>query len=74
VYAYFDYVNDKNDSKSILGRISVLDEMIVDWGSKNQHTVSLSSSEGKYIAYGEACHEAVFMCQLMEEITREHCL
>jgi len=30
--------------------------------------VSLSSFKSKYIAYGEACQEAVFLAQLIEEI------
>jgi len=47
IYADLDYANDKDDWKSISGRISTLGGMIVGWGSKKQHTVSLSSCESK---------------------------
>jgi len=46
--------------------------MIVEWSSKKQHTVSLSSNKSKYIAYGKACQEAVFMVQLIEEVFKQH--
>jgi len=42
--------------------------MLVGWNSKKQHTVLLSSCESEYISYGEACQEAVFMNQLLDEL------
>ena len=45
--------------------------MLVGWASKKQQTVLLSSCESEYISYGEACQEALFMNQLLEEIIGE---
>ncbi len=42
--------------------------MLVGWNSKKQHTVLLSSCKSEYISYGEACQEAVFMNQLLDEL------
>ncbi len=42
--------------------------MIVGWSSKKQKTFFLSRCESKYIANGEACQEAIFMNQLLEEL------
>ena len=68
IYLDADYASDKQDRKSISGRISTLGGMIVGWSSKKQQTVSLSSCESEYIAYAEGCQEALFMNQLLEEL------
>jgi len=65
-YADSDYAADKDDQKSISGKISTLGGMIVGWCLKKQKIILLSSCESKYIAYGEACQEARFMNQLLE--------
>jgi len=68
IYSDADYASDKQDRKSISGRISMLGGMIVGWSLKKQQTVSLSSCESEYIAYGEGCQEVLFMNQLLEEL------
>jgi len=68
IYSDADYASDKQDRKSISGRISTLGGMIMGWSSKKQQTVSLSSCESEYIAYAEGCQEALFMNQLLEEL------
>jgi len=40
IYVNFDYGNDKDQQKSISGRISMLGGMLVGWGAKKQHMVS----------------------------------
>ncbi len=47
IYSDADYTSDKQDRKSISGRISMLGSMIVGWSSKKQQTVSLSSCESE---------------------------
>jgi len=68
IYLDADYASNKQDWKSISGRISMLGRMIMGWSSKKQQTVSLSSCESEYIAYAEACQEALFTNQLLEEL------
>jgi len=68
IYADSDYANDENDRQSISGRVSTLGGMLVGWSSKKQNTVSLSSCEAEYISYGEACQDAMFMNQLLDEL------
>jgi len=65
IYADADYTSNEDDQRSISSRVSMLGGMIIEW---KQHTVSLSSCKSKYIAYGEACQEAVFLAQLIKEI------
>jgi len=69
IYVDANYASNEDDHRSISGRVSTLGGMIVGWSSrKKQHTtVSLSSCKSKYIAHGEACQEAMFMVQLIEE-------
>jgi len=71
IFADADYAKDEDDRRSISGRTSTLGGMLVGWNSKKQHTVSLSSCESEYISYGEACQEAVFMNQLLDELLHE---
>jgi len=44
--------------------------MLVGWSSKKQNMVLLSSCEAEYISYGEACQEAMFMNQLLDELLK----
>jgi len=75
-YIYVDadhYAKDKDDRRSISGRTSTpLGGMLVGWNSKKQHTVLLSSCESKYISYGEAYQEAVFMNQLLDKLLQDN--
>jgi hypothetical protein len=64
-----DYAKDKNDRKSISGRINTLGGMTTNWTSKKQNTVSLSSSEAEYQALSECVQESVFTQNLVEELT-----
>jgi len=70
IYADSNYAMDKNDQRSISGRVSTLGGMLVGWSSKKQNTVLLSSCEAEYISYGEVCQEAVFMNQLLDELLK----
>jgi DNA-binding transcriptional regulator YdaS (Cro superfamily) len=45
--------------------------MITSWSSKKQATVSLSSTEGEYIATSGSVEEAMFIQSLIKELTEE---
>jgi hypothetical protein len=64
-----DYAKDKNDRRSVSGRISTLGGMTTDWTSKKQHIVSLISPEAEYQALSECLQEAVFTLNLVDELT-----
>jgi len=72
MYVDADYAKDEDDRRSISGRMSTLGGMLVGWNSKKQHTVLLSSCESKYISYGEAYQEAVFMNQLLDKLLQDN--
>ncbi len=50
--------------------MSTLGGMLVGWSSKKQNKVLLSGCEAEYISYGEACQEAMFMNQLLDELLK----
>jgi len=72
IYADADYTKDEDYRRSISGRMSTLGGMLVGWNFKKQNTVSLSGCKSKYISYGEACQEAVFMNQLLDELLQDN--
>jgi len=71
IFGDADYAKDKDNRRSISSQTSTLGGMLVGWNSKKQHTVSLSSCKSKYISYGEACQEDVFMNQLLDELLHD---
>ena len=46
----------------------ILCNTAVSWKTKNQTTISLSSTEAEYVALSEATKEAIWMKQLLREI------
>jgi hypothetical protein len=66
-----DYAKDENDMRSVSGRMNTLGVMTINWTSKKQHMVSLSSPEVEYQALSECVQEAVFIQNLVEELTGE---
>jgi Reverse transcriptase (RNA-dependent DNA polymerase)/Zinc knuckle len=64
-----DWASDKNDRKSIGGYILTIGFCIVDWMSKKQSSVALSSTEAEYMAYSDAASSIKFLRMLMGEIT-----
>lgn len=64
-----DWASDALDRKSYTGFCFMLSGSAVSWQSRKQKTVSLSSTEAEYIALSEASREAVYLRNLMHEIT-----
>ena len=63
-----NYATDPDDRKSISGRINTLGGTILNWSSKKQQTVTLSSTEAEYVALSECAQETKFDRMLLKEI------
>lgn len=62
-----DYAGDTEDRKSMSGFIVKIGEAVVNWGSKKQTSVSLSTCEAEYFAMSIACQEVVWMRKVLSE-------
>ncbi|CAH2089057.1 unnamed protein product [Euphydryas editha] len=68
VYADADWANDLTDRKSYSGFVVKLGGSTVNWESRKQRCVALSSTEAEYLAIGDACKELCFVRNFMNEI------
>ena len=55
------FQSDKDDTKSQTGYVFMINGGAVDWKSKKQSTIAMSSIEAEYIAASEAAMEAVWI-------------
>ena len=71
VYGYVDsnWATNKENRKSVSGYILTLGGCLVNWVSKTQATVALSSTEAEYIAASTCATEIKFIQMLLEELT-----
>ena len=58
-YTNSNFAGDPEDCKSVMGYYFFLNEAVVSWSSKKQRTISMSTTETKYIALGYAAREAI---------------
>nr|GFC74816.1 putative retrotransposon protein [Tanacetum cinerariifolium] len=65
-YADASFQTDKDDTKSQMGYVFVLNGGVVDWVSAKQSTTVMSSTEAEYIAAAEASMEAVWMRKFID--------
>lgn len=68
-YSDSDYSNCADSSKSVGGYCYSLGSGIVSWSSRKQDSVADSSCYAEYIALHAATHEAVFLRQLLTELS-----
>jgi hypothetical protein len=68
VYSDSDWAGDKDTRRSISGYIIFIMNCPILWRSKQQETVSLSSSEAEYIALSEAAKEIKFIYQVLDSL------
>ena len=68
-YCDSNYATDPDDRKSISGMIHTIGGTIVNWSSKKQATVTLSSTEAEYIALSDCSKETKFEWMLLKELT-----
>ena len=70
IYSDSDWAEERIDRKSVSGMALMLNGRIVNWQSKKQSTVALSSTEAEFYALTEAVKEAIFIRQWFEHILR----
>lgn len=70
MYAYTDadWANDITDRKSYTGYVIKLGNCTVNWESRKQRCVSLSSCESEYLAISDVCKDVSFIKSLLSEI------
>ncbi|TPX55785.1 DNA-directed DNA polymerase [Powellomyces hirtus] len=66
-YSDSDWAGCPDSRRSTTGFVSLFGG-IVDWQSKRQPTVALSSTEAEYMALPQACKEAIWLRQLLIEL------
>ncbi|KMT17950.1 hypothetical protein BVRB_2g034700 [Beta vulgaris subsp. vulgaris] len=60
---------DMDDGKSTTGHIFYFDECPITWCSQKQETVALSSCEAEFMAATEAAKQAIWLQELVTEVT-----
>lgn len=68
-YADADWANDHIDRKSYTGYVFKLAGSAISWEAKKQQSVSLSSTEAEYVSITQASKEAVYLKNLLNELT-----
>jgi hypothetical protein len=71
-YTDVDWVGSIDDRKSTSGVALYLGKCLVAWASKKQSSVSLSTTEAKYIAAAACCTQDIWMKQTLEDIQVKH--
>ena len=64
-----DWAGDINDRRSTSGYVFQICGTAVSWRSKKQSCVALSTAEAEYMALASAAQEAVWMRQLIGDLT-----
>lgn len=67
-YADANWAEDKTDRKSNSGYVFFVNGAIVSWACRKQRCVALSSTEAEFISLSEACQEAFWIRQLLEDM------
>lgn len=63
-----DWGGEPAEGKSTSGRLIMLNDCVIDWGSKLQHTSARSSAEAEYVAAALTAQSVVYLKQLLKEI------
>lgn len=64
---------DVDDGRSITGHMFYLEESPITWCSQKQEIVALSSCEAEFMAATEAAKQAIWLQELLSEITGDEC-
>lgn len=64
-----DWASDSLDRKSYTGFCFVMSGSAISWQSRKQRVTALSSTEAEYVALAEACREAIYLRELLYELT-----
>jgi hypothetical protein len=68
IYSDSDFATDPENRLSVTGFVLYLCEVPIVWRTKQQRSVTLSSSEAEYFALSEAVKEVRFVFQLLIEM------
>jgi len=63
-----NYAEDAHDQKFTSGYIFMLSGSPIAWKPKKQASVALSTTEAEYYTLGITCQEAMWLCQLYQEL------
>ena len=63
----------EDDGRSTTGHVFYLNSCPFSWCSKKQETVALSSCEAEFMAATEAAKQAIWLQEILEEVTGESC-
>lgn len=66
-YSDADWAQDVEDKKSSSGYLFSFNGATISWACKKQTCVALSSTEAEYVALAEACQEAVWLRNILED-------
>lgn len=70
-YADSNFARDSEDRKSVRGYCLFMNGAVVSWSSKKQKTVSTSTNEAGYIAFGYVAREAIWMKKFINKMGLE---
>ena len=65
-----NYATNVDDRKSVSGSLNTVGGMVTGWGSKTQHTQSLSSCESEYISLSHCTQDVIFRRNLINEVAK----
>lgn len=68
-YSDSSYNVDPDDRRSMTGHIFYLGRSPITWTSQKQDTIAFSSCEAEFMAGAEAARQAIWLCDLLSEIT-----
>lgn len=67
-YADSDFANNISDRKSISGFLIKINKNIIEWKTRKQNVVALSSAESEYLSLSACVSECLFLGQMLSEI------
>lgn len=70
-YCDADWAGDLNDRKSTTRYCTFINDNIIDWQSKKQPTVALSSTEAEYMSIVEVAKEVIWMTSILTEMKQK---
>lgn len=68
-YSDSSYIVDQDDGRSITGHMFFINDSPISWCSQKQEVVALSSCEAEFMAGTEAARQAIWLQELLSEIT-----
>lgn len=68
LYCDADWAGDIVERKSTTGYVVFIGKALVAWSSKTQKCIALSTTEAEYIALAETSKEAIWLCQILNDL------